>query len=320
MLILDDEHVSHPRVRQSSSRMATTSGNFMTKTLHQRVFNITIDLFNALLLFTTVNMKPPYERLLDEQTALFHEIAVRRKSRDTEIRFGRPWVAASSIADQYYCEQKVELRRLLGEIETEVKQRGSAAHEELASEALETNQEDLFQRIFSDEVTIVQELLLVSRYKGLILVGQPDAVAFHQGRALYVFEFKFSHSQIPYHSYHVQANVYGKILEGIGFEVSNLCYVIALLPPSSKGESTLFTTIVQAVMDHGPHEVTFDLDPSKVYVFTYRSALAETDIDWALEYWRSKRAAIPTENPNKCTRCEYTASCELKPDAYGHVR
>jgi hypothetical protein len=296
--------------------MGTTAGHFMTQTLNPRVFNITIYLFNITLLFNTVNMKPPYERLLDEQTALFHEIALRRNTGDTELRFGRPWVAASSIADQYYCEQKVELRRLLGEIDTEVKQRGSAAHEELTSDAIETDQEDLFQIIFSDQLTIAHELLLVSRYKGLILVGQLDAVAFHQGRALYVFEFKFSHSQIPYHSYHVQANVYGKILEGIGFDVSTLCYVIALIPPSARNESTLFTNIVHAVMDNGPQEVTLDIDTSKVYVFLYRSTPAEEDIDWALEYWRSQREAIPTRNPNKCTQCEYLASCELKPDTH----
>ena len=46
MLIFVDEHASHICVRQSISRMGITSGNFMTKTLHQRVFNITIDLFN----------------------------------------------------------------------------------------------------------------------------------------------------------------------------------------------------------------------------------------------------------------------------------
>jgi hypothetical protein len=112
----------------------------------------------------------------------------------------------------------------------------------------------------------------------------------------------------------VQANVYGKILEGMGFDVSNLCYVIAIISPSSRDESILFTNIVQAVMDSGPHEVTLDMDTSKVSVFTYRSARAEEDIDWALEYWRRKRDAIPTRNPNKCTRCEYTVSCKLKPD------
>ena len=89
-------------------------------------------------------MNSPYRRLLDAQAALFHEIAVRCKNDDSEIRFGRPWVAASSIADQYYCEQKVELRRQLGEIETEVKQRGSEGHEALTSEAVAISHQELF--------------------------------------------------------------------------------------------------------------------------------------------------------------------------------
>jgi CRISPR/Cas system-associated exonuclease Cas4 (RecB family) len=261
-------------------------------------------------------MKAPYETLLDEQAALFQEIAERRKSGDTDIRFGRPWVAASSIADQFYCEQKVELRRLLGEIETEVKQRGSEAHEALASEALEINRKDLFQRIFSDQLTIAQECLLMSHYKGLILVGQPDAVVFHQGCALYLFEFKFSHSRFPYYSHHVQANVYGKILEGMGFDVNTLRYVIAIIPPSSQNEGALFTNIVETVMDHGSREETFTIGDVSIHVYTYHSTQAVADIDWALEYWRNTRDAIPTRNPNKCTRCEYIVSCQLKPDAF----
>ena len=258
-------------------------------------------------------MKPPYRRLLDAQVALLHEIAGRRKNDDTEIRFGRPWVAASSIADQYYCEQKVELRRQLGEIETEVKQRGSKGHEALASEAIETSQEELFQRIFSDQLTIAQECFLVSRYKGLILAGQPDAIAFHQGRALNLFEFKFSHSSVPYHSHHVQANVYGKILESMGFDVSCLVYVIAIIPPSSRNESTLFTKIVDTVINKQSDAVSMTVDEALVHVYDYHSTYAEEDIDWALEYWRRMRDAIPTRNPNKCTRCEYKSSCDLKP-------
>ena len=260
--------------------------------------------------------KPAYEHVLDAQSALFHEIAQSRQTGESNIRFNRPWVAASSIADQYYCEQKVELRRLLGEIETEVKQRGTAGHDALASEALVTDQEDMFQRIFSDQLTISQELLLVSRYKGLILVGQPDAVAFHQGRALFLFEFKFSHSQIPYHSYLVQAHVYGKILEGMNLDILKLYYAIAILPPSSRNESTVFSNIVQAVLDHGPHETSFSVGEAHVHLYAYQSTTAEDDIDWALDYWRSNRDAISTRNPKKCARCEYEASCERKADSH----
>jgi hypothetical protein len=258
-------------------------------------------------------MKPLFARLLDEQAALFREIAVKGKDGDTELRFGRPYVAASSIAEQFYCEQKIELQRQLGEVETEVKQRGSEGHEALTSEAVVISHQELFQQIFSDQVTIAQELLVASRYKGLILLGQPDAIIFLQGRALYLFEFKFSHSRIPYYTYHIQANVYGKILEGMGFDITHLKYVIAIVPPSSRNESELFTDIVQAVMENKSEAAELTIRESSVRVCPYNAMNAERDIDRALEYWRNKRDAIPTRNPNKCTRCEYQSSCDLKP-------
>jgi hypothetical protein len=261
-----------------------------------------------------VNTKSPAEILLDTQTELLHEIAVTRAHGDALVRFGRPWVAASHIADQYYCEQKVELRCLLGEVETEVKQQGSEGHEEVAADAITTSRQELFHQLFSDQLTVAQEILLLSRYKGVILVGQPDAVAFHQGRALFLFEFKFSRSQIPYHSYHVQAHVYGKILESMNIDIQNLYYAIAIIPPSLRNESTLFHKIVYAVLENGPHEASFPVEASQVHVYTYQSNFAEDDIDWALKYWRNQRDAVPTQNPNKCARCEYEESCERKPD------
>jgi hypothetical protein len=259
-----------------------------------------------------MKMKPLFAQLLDEQAALFSEIALKGKNGDTELRFGRPYVAASSIAEQFYCEQKVELQRQLGEVETEVKQRGSEGHEALTSEAVAISHQELFQQIFSDQVTIAQELLLASRYKGLILIGQPDAIIFLQGRALYLFEFKFSHSQIPYYTYHMQANVYGKILEGMGFDITHLKYVIAIIPLSSRNESELFTDIVQAVMEHESEEAEMTVRESSVHVCPYNATYAEDDIDRALEYWRKKRDVIPTQNPNKCMRCEYLTVCKLK--------
>jgi CRISPR/Cas system-associated exonuclease Cas4 (RecB family) len=262
-----------------------------------------------------VNTKSPADILLDTQTKLFLEIAESRTQGDTVVRFGRPWVAASNIADQYYCEQKVELRCLLGEIETEVKQQGSEGHDELAADAITTSRHELFQQIFSEQLTVAQEIFLLARYKGLILVGQPDAVAFHHGCALFLFEFKFSRSRIPYHSYHVQAHVYGKILESMNIDIQTLYYAIAIIPPSLRHEKALFHKIVQAVLDHGPHEASFPVEESHVHIYAYHTTSAEDDIDWALEYWRSQRDAVSTRNPNKCARCEYEESCTRKPDA-----
>ena len=258
-------------------------------------------------------MKQPYENLLEEQNQLFQQIKAKQQ-REIDIRFDRPWVAASSIAEQYYCEKKVELHQLLGEIETEEKLLGSEAHEELTSEAIETSREDLFERIYSDQITVAQEMLVLSRYHDLVLLGQPDAVVFRRGKALMLFEFKFSRSRIPYNSYHVQAKVYGKILEGMDFDVSSLFYVISVAPPSSRNESNLFTNIVEAALTNGSKEARLQVGTSNVYIYPYRPQDAERDIDWALDYWRSNREAIPTRNLNKCKSCEYQTSCDMKLD------
>ena len=257
-------------------------------------------------------MYHPHETLLKNQDQLFHELVAKRKQGEYTVRFDRLWVSASSIAEQYFCEQKVELHHQLGDIETEEKQLGSEAHEELTADADITSRTKLFDRIYSDQLTVAQEMPIMSRYHDLVLLGQVDAVVFQQGQALMLFEFKFSRSRIPYTSYHVQAEVYGKILESMGFDVSHLHYVIAVVPPTARNESTLFHGVVDTAWRNGLKEAQLTVGSVYVYVYPYRSSDAVNDIDWALEYWRNNRDAIPTRNPNKCRSCEYSNACDLK--------
>jgi alkylhydroperoxidase family enzyme len=88
-------------------------------------------------------------------------------------------------------------------------------------------------------------------------------------------------------------------------DIQNLHYAIAIIPPSLKNENALFQKIVHDVLDNGPHEASFPVGESHVHVYAYQSTYAEDDIDWALEYWRSQRDAVSTQNPNKCAPCEY---------------
>ena len=48
-----------------------------------------------------------------------------------KLRFNRSAVVASDIAGQFYCEKKVEMGYLHGEVETEAKAIGTEAHEKL---------------------------------------------------------------------------------------------------------------------------------------------------------------------------------------------
>ena len=254
--------------------------------------------------------KEAYKRQLAIQHSLFQEVISNLKKGKTGLRFNRPWISASSISQQYFCERKIEMQFLHGKIDTEPKQIGTEAHDLLLAKAEKTSREELFQRIYSGELVIPQEMSLLSRHQNLILAGTPDAIVFHRGIPLFLFEYKFSRSPIPYDSYHVQAKVYGKILEGMDFDMSLLHYVIAVVPHDLRKDENLFEKIFKSVMKNGLKEARLKVGEANVYVYPYRSEDAKTDIDWALDFWRGNRESIPTQNLNKCKNCEYKESCK----------
>ena len=49
--------------------------------------------------------------------------------------------------------------------------------------------------------------------------------------------------------------------------------------------------------------------PAKIYINKYNRLCAEMDLNWALEYWMGKREAKPTNNHQKCKKCEYFDKC-----------
>lgn len=255
--------------------------------------------------------KKRFAQQVAEQETLRRVIRDQREKTTVSLRFNRPWVSASILAGQYFCEKKVEMRFLHGEVDTEAKQLGSEAHDQLLAQSVKVEREDILRRIYAGETVIAQEMLIFSRYRDLILAGKPDAVVFHETRPLFVFEYKFSTSPIPYKSYHTQAKVYGTILEGMGFDTRQLHYVIAVVPLQCRDDAALFTNVFEVVVKNGPKEATIALGEANIYIHQYHPVDAQVDIDWTLDYWRGTREAIPTRNPNKCRSCEYLDQCDV---------
>jgi hypothetical protein len=71
-----------------------------------------------------------------------------KNSRDNDgrLRFGRSVIVASDIAEQFYCEKKVEMEYLHGEVETEAKAIGTEAHEKLAEDSVKMKREQLWRK------------------------------------------------------------------------------------------------------------------------------------------------------------------------------
>lgn len=246
---------------------------------------------------------------LVEQNSLLTEVVDKLEKGNSNLRFAQACIAASNIAEQYFCEKKVEMQFLHGEIPTKSKQLGSEAHSLLLSDSIKVKREDIFRRIRLGEPVFLLETPLLSRYGDIILAGRPDAIVFYKAMPLLLFEYKFSESPIPYKSYHIQAKVYCKILEGLGFDTSKLCYVIVVVPPSMRNDKELSRKIMRAVLKNYPKENRLEVDGVNVYIYPYHPEDAEKDIDWALDFGKGVREAIPTKNPNKCKKCEYSEDC-----------
>ncbi|MGD0804381.1 MAG: PD-(D/E)XK nuclease family protein [Candidatus Bathyarchaeia archaeon] len=244
-----------------------------------------------------------------------NESSLNKRLGDTEnselLRFNQSYIAASAVAEQFYCERKVELEHIHGRVETETKKMGSEGHETLQAGSIEVNREEILRRVFSGEPVVVHELPILMLYRGVILVGQPDAVLFKDGNPLVLFEYKFSGSPYPYRSYHAQARVYDRILDGAGFDTSDLFYAIAVASRESRGDESLFRKVIEAVNENGPAETSLTVGDAHVYLYEYNQPMAERDIDWALAYWRGTREIAPVDNPAKCRSCEYRDKCHL---------
>ena len=226
------------------------------------------------------------------------------------LRFGRSVIVASDIAEQFYCEKKVEMQYLHGKVETEAKNIGTLAHEKLTEDSVKVKREELWKKIYGFEPVFALEMFLLANYNGVLLAGKPDSVLFAGGFPLVVFEYKFSRSSVAYPSYHVQAQTYGVLLENMGFDTSRLFYAIVVADPKTKGSRKLRQNVVNTIIKNGPREAVHSICDAKIYCIKFNRVNAEKDLAWALQFWSKNREAQPTSNKNKCARCEYQAKCE----------
>lgn len=240
--------------------------------------------------------------------SLLRELKQNRE-QDGRLRFGRSVVVASDIAEQFYCEKKVEMEFLHGEIETEAKNIGTEAHMKLAEDSVKVKRDELWRKIYGIKPVFALEILLLAKYNNVILAGKPDSVLFTRGFPLIVFEYKFSRSIVAYPSYHVQAQTYGVLLGNMGFDTSRLFYAIVVADPKTKGSRKLKRNVIHTVISKNPKEATHSIDDAKIYFCKFNRINAEKNLTWAFQFWSKNREAEPTSNQNKCAKCEYQTKC-----------
>ena len=252
---------------------------------------------------------PVWKQQLERYNSLLEQIA-ERKEKEGELRFNRCSVRASDVAGQYYCEKKIEMEYLYGEVETETKNQGTEAHESLLLGSEAVGQEEVWKAVYGKEPVLALEWLLLAEYNDIILAGQPDSVLFENGFPLVVFEYKFSRSKRAYPSYHVQAGFYGLLLKSIGFDTGKLFYAIVVADRRARDDPNLKDNVFEAVKKNGLKKAILPIGNAVIYFNKFDEQEAKVILEWAIQFWKGQREAIPATNRNKCRICEYQEECK----------
>lgn len=238
-------------------------------------------------------------------------------ARRLRKRYGLEAVWASDIADQLYCEKRVELRLLHPEVQKETAEQraGSEAHEQLTARAVPVSEKQLREQLASGKRILLREFPFRGRIRGIPIIGKPDLVAFDGLKALLLADYKFSRRREPYPDHRLQLALYGLLLHQNKFDTSQLATVLVFLSPEQRQagvehlEKQLLSTYNQlrnAVL--GKHDsATHAEERAACFAYRFDLAGAKNLIEGPIGFWLGSRAAIPTRHENKCKVCEFNA-------------
>ena len=228
------------------------------------------------------------------------------------FRHGISMVPTSGIAGQYYCEQKVEMEYLHGEIETEAKTEGEILHKQMI-QMTKTTLGNLIKNIKKRKI-LVASFPIFARFSGLVIAGVPDAVVFLKGTPMYLIELKTTKGDTSrlWKDQLVQVGTYGLILEEMGFDCSKLKLVVIRIRRqeelSAQYKQNLMRTSITDLLKGGQKTMTSKSE-STTHVIDYDMQDVITDLKWAEAYWLSQREPIPTQNIARCRSCEFNDVC-----------
>lgn len=238
----------------------------------------------------------------------------RLEASSATLRHGIAWIPASTLAAQYYCEQKVEMEYRVGRIETESKIEGEALHKALLKMRKTTF--DAIIRGIQTKTVYVASLPLAADLDGIPLVGKPDAVVFLRGCPAFVLELKTTRGDPSklWRDQAAQVKVYGLLLDLMKFDCSQLKLVVPRLKRDGLGREVrkkeFLPRIVVALIKNSHAELEAQYRGSlRVHVLKYDGQEARNLVTWAQDYWLQRREATPTKNLLKCKACEFGKAC-----------
>ena len=120
------------------------------------------------------------------------------RRNETPYLLGRKCLKVSEIAEQYYCEKKVELAGVHGEKESEELLRGRGNHEDLTVGLNAVSWKKAWNQIGSEKPIWLTEFLFFARFEDFYIAFKPDRILVQYPEVKLLIEFKFSRYNQPF--------------------------------------------------------------------------------------------------------------------------
>ena len=231
-----------------------------------------------------------------------------------EFRHGAPFIAVSSVAEQYYCEYKLENEFEVGEITTETKDSGTALHAELMP--TERISRDEFANLVSQQEPSLAVLGVWGSVGPLKLIGEPDHIVWRGGRPLWVIELKTTRGDPSplWEDQENQVRIYGLLLDRMGFDCSVMQLAVVRLKSDGLSEEEKEQWILRvsaALLAGGIGKLESEFEGKmKAHLLQHDLRKAEAAVVSKAGYWLMQREPVSSTSVGKCRACEYNATCK----------
>jgi len=248
------------------------------------------------------------------------------------LRHGRRQVGVSTLASQWYCELKIDLKHLHPEIRalSPALDLGTEGHERLSAGARPITREDFEKDVAEGRELYLQESRFEAVIDGVPVIGVPDLVHLQGRRCDLVLEMKFSRRPALYVDRYVQAQTYGLLLAQNGFDMARTACVVGIVPsPLEGGRDEKLKALRQEGVLHRildrcwslaeqdgkrwaargvKNPLTLQEGPVTLQAFPFKSSDVQEHLRWAFDFWKSRRDPEAATTPAKCKVCPYNAA------------
>lgn len=149
---------------------------------------------------------------------------IKNLELSNKLKHDIPFIPASDLGSQYYCEKKVDLSREIGERETQAKNIGKEGHEKLMEYTEEVSLEEVIEKIKLGNTYHLRESPVLGIFEDVPFGGFPDDIIFYRQKPILVGDLRITgrDSLWPGRDKKVQVKVYCLALDQMGFDCSKL--------------------------------------------------------------------------------------------------